>query len=125
MSATKKYRLKKDLPFAKAGTEVKIDDKFFVIKKDDFYLVGLKLCRAAQENILVDLIIGHIDDLPTLISEGWIEEVKPREWWMNIYPKNTQRSYLHPTRELAIHGKTAGSGVRGDVETIRVQEVME
>ena len=53
-----KYKLKKDLPFAEAGVEVK--------------LVNEK--RAIEYN-------GYQCDIYDL-RNGWIEEVKPREWYI-------------------------------------------
>ena len=63
-----KYKLKRDLPFAKAGKEVFEDDASFYIEAE----VGIIWCFA------------EIKDRHKLISEGWIEEVKPREWVINI-----------------------------------------
>ena len=61
-----KYRLKKDLPFAKAGTEV-YDDRYSYI---------------TVKNLITkdggSFFIGY--DIKELLTTGWIEEVKPREW---------------------------------------------
>ena len=64
-----KYRLKKDLPFAKAGAKIKPPQD--------------EGCAYDVENINGDWwCIGYEEELPKLISEGWIEEVKPREWYI-------------------------------------------
>ena len=63
-----KYRLKKDLPFAKAGTEL-------VLKGED------RIRPSGAEEYLICIT----EDLPRLIKEGWIEEVKPREWEVYEY----------------------------------------
>ena len=66
-----KYKLKRDLPFAKAGKEVFEDDASFYIEAE----VGIIWCFA------------EIKDRHKLISEGWIEEVKPREYYVYDSPE--------------------------------------
>lgn len=58
-----RYRLKKELPFAKAGDEIHIGECIYT---DDMEAWA----------------IGERGDLKKLIEDGWIEEVKPREWWV-------------------------------------------
>ena len=64
-----KYRLKKDLPFAKVGYPVE--------KRRDEYYVGA-------------FLIGTEDYDMT----EWIEEVKPREWYAMIFESSTLSMYL-------------------------------
>ncbi len=59
-----KYRLKKDLPFAKAGDEVEIINGEPIFFKDGFH------CDYSS-----------IDDL---LADGWIEEIKPREFLLHF-----------------------------------------
>lgn len=61
-----KYILKKDLPFAKAGNEVKIND------------YNIKVVSNAGAPFLYHEYLAKYFD--GLISQGWIEEVKPREF---------------------------------------------
>ena len=59
-----KYRLKKDLPFAKAGTEVALnyDSNIWTVRP------------------LTTKIDCPLCDIPEDVRNEWIEEVKPREW---------------------------------------------
>ena len=65
-----KYRLKKDLPFAFAGTTIEADS------------VGL-FVRYRTKNFLT-WYIGENDSLQNLINSDWIEEIKPREFYIEI-----------------------------------------
>lgn len=91
-----KYRLKKDLPFAKAGTEVdfnKIDNIIYSKTTND-------LCSGNRE---------YIDD--------WIEEVKPREFMINIDNQTICNAYYaYPTE------RCKGLDLKG---YIKVREVIE
>jgi len=60
-----KYKLKRDLPFAKAGKEVKVNPTGCIP------FINYSSGEFATTEEYVD----------KLLSEGWIEEVKPREWW--------------------------------------------
>lgn len=62
-----KYRLKKDLPFAKAGEIVDVNDD------TDIWTV-----RPLNAKIDCPLC-----DIPEDARDEWIEEVKPREWWIS------------------------------------------
>lgn len=69
-----KYILKKDLPFAKAGAEeVFVDDNSIYIELGN----GIIRCLDPFERFNGNNISKELE---RLISEGWIEEVKPREW---------------------------------------------
>src|SRR3990167_6428889 len=101
-----KYRLKKDLPLMEAGTKIKISDKYR--DKDNDLPLPIVLFRDAiyikdQQNLIDELI-----------SEGWIEEIKPREFW--LYPSNDCPPYgVLLTEEWT-------KGLWG---VIKVREVME
>lgn len=62
-----KYKLKKDLPFAKAGAEV---------RKDDYLDSDSQTCFACG----VYRFWVHKD-----VMGEWLEEVKPREFWIADY----------------------------------------
>ena len=63
-----KYKLKKDLPFAKAGAEVTIKfSEAFTQAFDEKRTLWLK-----NENVLRELLLMD-----------WIEEVKPREFYIS------------------------------------------
>ena len=80
---SKIYLLKKDLPFAKKGTEVfayPIDVTF-----PNIYIMGDLVNEGIEKKSKIYL--GRSIDL---ISDGWIEEVKPREFFIDIEnPKDT------------------------------------
>lgn len=95
-----KYRLKKDLPFAKAGEEIKVDD-------------DCDIWTVRPLNIEIDC---PLCDIPKETRDEWIEEVKPREWW--LIP-NTLPAF----EPYAIKGADADiSGYKG---VIKVREVLE
>jgi len=66
-----KYKVAKEMPHIAIGTEVKVESGKFKympnvsIKRDDCY-----------EQVYFE------HELPYLIENGWIEEVKPREWYV-------------------------------------------
>ena len=62
-----KYIWKRDLPFAKAGKIISFTEDSIVIDRDDTNSKKIYYNR---------------EDLDYLLSEGWIEEVKPRELWL-------------------------------------------
>ncbi len=119
------YKLLKDLPFAKAGMNLRIDEEHLLVDPEDFYLVGLK--AKGKHQMLTGLIIGHIDDIPTLVIDGWIEEIKPREW----YEVETQDSFGHwqlytggryYTEEVA---REVACSLPQNARFIKVREVIE
>ncbi len=68
-----KYKLKKDLPFAKAGDEVIIN------KYEDVTTVkGHRNGKIFYSRIAG----GQLHDECVLKKQGWIEEIKPREFWL-------------------------------------------
>ena len=104
-----KYRLLKDLPFAKAGAEVGVELAISVRGKDNFLTW-----------------IGNPKDLELLIDEGWIEEVKPREWYEveRLMPNGiwAYESNRYDTEEDAISDY---SGDKTKLRVIKVREVLE
>ena len=104
----KKYILKKDLPFAKAGIEIPIENLSLLIPFNDIHLCGAKRHFSY-------MVIAHEDDIPTLIKDGWIEEVKPREFYIN----KTKNGLLHAyyKENSALEGASLD-----DSETIKVVE---
>ncbi len=62
-----KYKLGRELPYAKVGNFVKITDEDLIFVDGDMPNGGC-------------FFIGYEKDLDKLISEGWIKEIKPREF---------------------------------------------
>jgi len=81
-----KYRLLKDLPFAKAGAEVGYSASRIFVQRGE---TRLEACTDALDFLGPNPEIIQ-KELQRLIAEGWIEEVKPREFFIDIdNPKNT------------------------------------
>jgi len=96
-------KLKKDLPFAKAGTECHIDfeDDIYIETYLDYHRDG-KVYLGSKEYLL---------------SKDWIEEEKPREIWVNVYEGNLSLTY---------NSKKAAKLMAGDkAKTIKFIEVKE
>jgi hypothetical protein len=70
-----KYRLKKDLPFADAGTEVWIDNTWTAWIDANVYAPNYGVTEFETRKVM-------LGKSSTLVAEGWIEEVKPREYWV-------------------------------------------
>ena len=107
-----KYRLKRDLPFAKAGDSV-------CLKIDTCY--SAQLITGFIKDPHHTIYLKDKSDLENLISEGWIEEVKPREIWINEYKQGLLGSYLFDSKESA-EKSTAESGY---IRTVKFVEVVE
>ena len=107
-----KYRLKKDLPFAKAGAEVRFDNKTFNFEaySEEFNGQWFPFAPSMQTD---------------LISRGWIEEVKPREFWVL---KNHRGLSAHYDKKMAEdcnwEDRTDKSGLVTFSEIIKVREVI-
>jgi len=106
-----KYKLKRELPFAKVGDEVFISSGAFVVK--DPYQLGQVL------------YIEDYKNKEKLITEGWIEEVKPREWYIGL-TKNDLPCYVGEGKpyEDRIHYNFMSS-INNEFELIKVREVLE
>ena len=63
---TIEYQTARDLPFTKAGHKVEVNPSGCL----PFVNYSTEVFSTTEE---------YVDKL---ISEGWIEEVKPREWWV-------------------------------------------
>ena len=85
----KKYVLGKDLPMAKKGEEVRFNEASLRFEVFDRGYSGewVSFAPAILQNLL---------------DEGWIEEVKPLEIWVNEYATPTQ----HPTEHLGEYSYT-------------------
>ena len=75
-----KYKLKKDLPMAKAGQEIHI------VEQSNNYCFNMEIWDDAVVRI-------WYSDLGKLIADGWIEEVKPREWYCLLNTFNNVIGY--------------------------------
>ena len=71
-----KHRLKKDLPFAKAGEEIKVND-------------DCDIWTVRPLNIEIDC---PLCDIPKETRDEWIEEVKPREFYVELYKDSLKPS---------------------------------
>lgn len=93
-----KYRLKKDLPFAKVGKIVDVN-----------YVADLWTVRPldAKKDY-------PVCDIPENAKEEWIEEVKPREWDVLVF-----------NNKISSYGILLFSSTDGSVEQIKVREVLE
>ena len=98
-----KYILKKDLPFAKAGAEVVFNDKSlcFEVKSD----------RWSSDSGDYKFV-GH-SNKSSLIKDGWIEEVKPRTFYINKTKGGELFAYYKEENAIDVGGST---------ETIKVVE---
>jgi hypothetical protein len=112
-----RYILKKDLPFADAGKEVKADGSGIYIKTT----VGKR-----QLDVLPTDPSGFgnnfANEIERLISQGWIEEVKPREWYLGI-ANNGEGAFAHRIIDGVEH--EYGTHMAGLKEIIKVREVIE
>ena len=97
-----KYKLKKDLPFAKAGTEARY-----------FYGVSQNHVDYNEVTQTVDIYQKNEGDL--ILWKDWIEEVKPREWILEI---TKDSHYIRPP-------DATGKLYDSNSEVIKVREVIE
>ena len=102
----KKYRLLKDLPFAKAGAEVGVELAISVRGKDNFLTW-----------------IGDPKDLESLIDEGWIEEVKPREFEVTLNKNGSLVKFFNGKDRFTYTNQPLCD--YPPFETIKVREVLE
>ena len=83
-----KYRLKKDLPFAKAGAII-YDSMGNYMENYDNRIDCFVTCSIVDKERDFSIYqyrgsLLFIGLKPNLISEGWIEEVKPREFRITL-----------------------------------------
>jgi len=101
-----KYILKKDLLFMKIGEIIGVNVNGWI---------GVHLQRLTDGGKYIDC---NKEDFDLLLSEGWIEEVKPREWILEITP---EQEYIRARNENGeINGRLFSSGS----ELIKVREVI-
>lgn len=105
----KKYILKKDLPFAKIGTEIILLSNHLDSHMGDYTKCAL------------DSGHGYIEfPVPDKDFELWIEKTKPRLFWLNIHKSGDR--YLCDSPFEARHTVW---GEPGDNEIIKLCEVIE
>ena len=109
---TIEYQTARDLPFTKAGSEVNLMSKGCV----PVSIFDFRGITGSVPN--VDVAKDHLD---YLISEGWIEPIKPREWWVNMH-KDSGNNYFCNTKDEAIRTMW---GVPEHNHIIKVREVIE
>jgi hypothetical protein len=127
-----KYRLKKDLPFAKAGSPVTgnsgeaLSPEMQAYIEKQYFTTNFML--AVPEQFLVNKKYYYIGSCEELLQEGWIEEVKPREWYIVRHADKGIVAGFH-SRELAIHyidNHYIDEAFKTQFyEVIKVQEVIE
>ena len=107
-----KYVLRRGLPFAKIGTKVIINYADGVVIKCDTFIANKK-----GENVTEAKRI-YLGDKTDLLNEGWIEEEKPREFYIPVD---------RDTGKLLASDKPMDKGYSGGwtlaVEVIKVREV--
>ena len=86
----KKYVLAKDTPMGKKGSMINYS--------------GIDVCVVTNGYYHKISLLGENKGgaIARLLSEGWIEEVKPLEIWVNEYATPTQ----HPTEHLGEYNYT-------------------
>ena len=105
-----KYKLKRDLPFANIEDNVRVNNYEDVIMIDSTKYGEKTICYQ----------IGRFDDLPDLLGNGWIEEVKPREFWVGLDKQGLITSdCIADNKEYFIDGRKYFPAV------IKVREVLE
>jgi hypothetical protein len=104
-----KYVWKKEMPFAKIGDRVNVTQ------------LAENKCHC--ENSRAEVLLCD-NCIQKLIVDGWIEQIKPREFWINVYP--TDHKFVPPD---VVHksefGAKAGKINEECIETIHVREVID
>jgi len=95
-----KYRLKKDLPFAKAGE-----------------IVNYKDLGGDAINIELNGLCCYI---PNIVKGFWIEEVKPREWWVTEHRDHSAGI----VRRISASKEEEPECIVTNCEQIKVREVL-
>ena len=107
-----KYKLKRDLPFAKAGTKIE-----YRLKKDEHYAIFLYSTDGDDPSTYWIGLECDNRDLAKMISEGWIEEIQPREFWIAEY-HNYQGKVFYSEQ----NAQNSSNNLK---EVIKVREVLE
>ena len=115
------YKLKRDLPFAKAGSEVVLEGDVVIVQEASKQRIAVRV--EDDPDWYTYRFIGHKKNLNRFIKEGWIEEVKPREWW-KLYREGLGLLIANfKTKEEAVKHK-ANNGSCVNDEIIKVREVL-
>ena len=106
-----KYILKKDLPFTKAGHKVEVNPSGCL----PFVNYSTGVFSTTEE---------YVDKL---LSEGWIEEVKPREWYEveTRKPDGTWNSHSHLRYYNEQSARDATCRCEVNAKFIKVREVTQ
>jgi hypothetical protein len=100
------YKLAKDLPYAKAGSKVKVTSTNYVYAystPQEVFYMGIK---------------------DQLLKDGWIEEIKRREFWM-IIEKSTGRVCQTSQNKKNLLDKWKYEYSADFTEIIKAREVIE
>ncbi len=107
-----KYKLKKDLPFAKAGDNTVQVEKHSLNSE---FLVKYADANNKYYSCVIPLNNAHL----------WIEEVKPREWYELIDKEDTMRHSLRFKTYAEAKQVAKGSNLfPEELEVIKVREVL-
>jgi len=101
-----RFKLKRDLPFAGAGNPLSYS------VNDNSYIMVENACSGGLTNI------GHYQDL---LDMGWIEEVKPREWWLEVTPEQVYVRVIN----LDMLGNPREKLFSSGSELVKVREVID
>lgn len=101
-----KYKLKKDLPFAKAGTVIK--DILHCRGTSTLSYIEIGDCKCELDANKINIF-------------DWIEEIKPREFWVTEH-KNDQVGVVN---RLSICKEKPDECPVTNCETIKVREIVE
>ena len=118
-----KYKLKRDLPFAKAGSVILYSENR---KEFDGSLgsVSDMMSVETDKGYLSQWVeIGAKDNL---LSEGWIEEVKPREWY-EVEVQTHNGDWVNWSTRFGDEqrARDAACNWAGNARFIKVREVIE
>ena len=91
----KKYVLAKDTPTAKKGDKIQIDELSVFVRNKWNGIECLFMINNPNNNVNAEIA--------RLLKEGWIEEVKPLEIWVNEYTAPTRHlgEYVYPSLNKA------------------------
>jgi hypothetical protein len=109
-----KYKLTRELPFTKVGSEVVISNNREIIVKGNrgCVLFIIKIGDVGEEDL---------GDIKYLVDNGWIKEVKPREF--NLVISLGQPNIAFENIHLAMY--EADERKSASTEIIKVREVQE
>src|SRR5574343_50077 len=84
-----KYRLKKDLPFAKAGN---------IIERIEISNTAMRSYDVVNHKE-IRIWLNEESDNDHLINEGWIEEIKPREFYLFDDTQSSEKIFYNTIEE--------------------------